>query len=62
MNENEQGFSLIELAVAMAIMVALSGMAYGSLSSTAEAIKTNAEEAQQAQADAFQAQIDAAIN
>jgi prepilin-type N-terminal cleavage/methylation domain-containing protein len=53
MNKNEQGFSLIELAVAMAIMVSLGAIGFNMMNSAADSIISNQLEAQQEQQDNF---------
>jgi prepilin-type N-terminal cleavage/methylation domain-containing protein len=62
MNKNEQGFSLIELAIAMAIMVSLGAIGFSTLSNAGTSIIAKQQAAEQAEADAFQAQIDAYTN
>jgi prepilin-type N-terminal cleavage/methylation domain-containing protein len=54
---NENGFSLIELAVAMAIMVALGSIGFNVMNAAADGIVEKQIDARQAQEDAFNSLI-----
>ena len=53
MSKNENGFSLIELAVACAIMATLMTMGAIQLNGVADSIKAQAQEAHEAQQNAY---------